>query len=140
MDMQSFRIDLTDITACGVYMVEREDIDTLDTAATRDGFNVHRVDLEGCTDQATLTRRMAEGFQLPDSYKTDWPALVAYLQRMDAIPSRGHITLLRHGHSLRQSAPDTMDQLLDMLEDTAAIWAGEGVSFFAFARRIPETA
>lgn len=140
MDMQSFRIDLTDVNACGVYLVESADIDHVDAMATHDGFNVHRIDLQDCRDLASLTQRMAAGFQLPASYETDWPALVAYLQRMDAIPSRGHIVLLRHDHDLRQASAKTLDDLLDTLEDTAAIWAGEGVSFFVFAEQAPKAA
>lgn len=134
MNTPSFHIDLTDTNASGVYQVGPQDIATLDTEATRDGFNVHHVDLAGCIDQATLTRRMAKGFSLPQSYADDWPAIVAYLQRMDAIPSRGHVVLLRHSQALHDAAAATMDELLDMLEDTAAIWAGEGVTFFVFTQ------
>lgn len=132
MSPQSFHIDLTDINACGVYMVGIEDLDTVDAAATRDDFNVHHVDLLDCRDRAAVTRRLAEGFSLPDRYGDDWSTLVEYLEEMGGLPSRGHVLLLRHTEHLREADPAELDHLLDTLEDTAAIWAGEGVAFFVF--------
>lgn len=132
MNVQNFRIDLTDLSASGVYMVSPDDLDTVDEAATRDGFNVHRIDLEDCRDHAALNQRMAEGFSLPKSFGKNWDQLVEYLQRMDAIPSRGHIVLLRNSQGIQQANPEDWERTLDMLETTAAIWASEGVAFFVF--------
>lgn len=140
MNTQGVRIDLTDMAACGVYFVTREDIGTLAGNADRDHFNVHDVDLAGCRDHATFAERLASGLSLPDSYGHDWPALVNYLQDMDGLPSRGHIVLIAHPDEWRQADPDGLDAALDALEETAAIWAGEGVAFFVFLPLAPETA
>lgn len=132
MNVQDFRIDLTDLTACGVYYVTREDIDTLARSASQYDFNVHRVDLAGCRDHATLAARLAEGLSLPKNYGRDWSTLVDYLQDMDGLPSRGHIVLFTHADEWQEADPDTLDTALDTLEETAAIWSAEGVAFFVF--------
>ncbi|HET8553421.1 MAG TPA: barstar family protein [Rhodanobacteraceae bacterium] len=132
MNTQGVRIDLTDMASCGVYFVTPEDIDTLATGADRDHFNVHHVDLADCRDRATFAERLAAGLSLPASYGRDWPALAAYLQNMDGLPSRGHIVLVTHPGAWRQADPDGLDAVLDTLEEIAAIWAGEGVAFFVF--------
>lgn len=137
MNVQDFCIDLTDLSSCGVYYVTPEDIDTLAASANQDDFNVHRVDLGGCRDRATFTRRLASGLSLPDRYGEDWPALVSYLKGMDGLPSRGHVVLFTHPDEWRQSDPAGLDAALDTLEETAAIWAAEGIAFFVF---LPQTA
>ncbi|HEX7340907.1 MAG TPA: barstar family protein [Rhodanobacteraceae bacterium] len=137
MGARNFHIDLTDLSACGVYFVSREDIDTLATDAGQDDFNVHHVDLAGCRDRGVFARRLASGLSLPDSYGDDWPTLVNYLKDMDGLPSRGHIVLITHADAWRSVDPEGMDDILDTLEETAAIWAGEGVAFFVF---LPDTA
>lgn len=136
MNVRDVRIDLTDLTACGVYYVSDEDIDTLSTAVDCNDFNVHRVDLVGCRNQATFATRLASGLSLPESYGRDWPALVDYLKDMDALPSRGHVVLFTGTGEWHHADPEGMDAALDMLEETAAIWAGEGVAFFVF---LPQT-
>lgn len=140
MNTQGVRIDLTDMASCGVYFVTREDIDTLAGSADRDHFNVHHVDLAGCRDHATFTERLAAGLSLPASYGRHWQDLTAYLQNMDGLPSRGHILLMTHPHEWRQADPDGLDAALDTLEETAAIWAGEGVAFFVFLAAPAEAA
>lgn len=135
MHAQDFHIDLADLSACGVYYVTREDIDTLAESVGRDDFNIHHIDLAGCRDQATFTARFAATLSLPDAYARDWSALVKYLQDMDGIPSRGHMVLFTRPEEWRQANPDAMDRVLDALEETAAIWAGEGVAFFVFMPR-----
>ncbi len=140
MSVPDFRIDLTDPSACGVYYVTRADIDVLAAAADPENFNVHHVDLTACRDQATFAVRLAAGFALPESYGRDWPALVEYLEHMDGLPSRGHVVLITHADAWRAADPDGMDAALDTLEETAAIWAAEGVAFFVFVpQAAPET-
>lgn len=138
MNERDFRIDLTDMAACGVYFVTPEDIDTLATGADRDSFNVHHVDLADCRDQTMFAERLAAGLSLPASYGHDWAALVGYLQNMDALPSRGHIVLMAHPDEWRQVDPDGLDAALDTLEETAAIWADEGVAFFVFVPQMEQ--
>lgn len=138
MNERNFRIDLTDMAACGVYFVTPEDIDTLAASADRESFNVHSVDLAGCRDHATFAERLAAGLSLPVSYGQDWAALVSYLQNMDGLPSRGHIVLVAHPDEWRQADPDGLDAALDTLEETAAIWAGEGVAFFVFVPQVAQ--
>ncbi|HET7268924.1 MAG TPA: barstar family protein [Oleiagrimonas sp.] len=132
MNERDFRIDLTDLSACGVYYVTPEDIDTLDSSVDQNDFNVHHVNLGGCRNQTVFTERLAAGLSLPDSYGEDWPALIEYLQGMDGLPSRGHVVLFTQPHEWQQADPDGMGAALDVLEETAAIWAGEGVAFFVF--------
>ena len=132
MNERDFRIDLTDLSACGVYYVTHEDIDTLAGSVDPNDFNVHHVDLDGCRDRAAFAERLATGLSLPDSYGKDWPALVEYLQDMDGLPSRGHVVLFTQPAEWQQADPDGMEAALDVLEETSAIWAGEGVAFFVF--------
>ncbi len=140
MNAHSDHIDLTDLASCGVYFVTREDIGTIADGADREHFNVHHVDLAGCRDHAGFAERLAGSLSLPAGYGRDWPALVAYLQDMDGLPSRGHVVLITHPDPWRQSDPDGFDAALDALEETAAIWAGEGVAFFVFLPQTPEAA
>lgn len=132
MNTRGASIDLTDMSACGVYFVTRADIDTLGNAAERDDFNVHRISLAGCRERDTLARRMAADLSLPPDEDHSWANLVDYLQDMDGLPSRGHITLFTAPEEWLQSDPDSFDATLDALEETAAIWANEGVAFFVF--------
>lgn len=136
MDNHAFSIDLTDLTACGVYFVTPDDIDTLAASAGGDDdFNVHRVSLSGCHESDALAARMAASFSLPSGHDRSWSHLIAYLQDMDGLPSRGHITLFHEPDAWRANDPSGFDAVLDALEETAAIWANEGVAFFVF---IPE--
>lgn len=132
MNERDFRIDLTDVSACGVYYVTHEDIDTLAGSVDQDDFNVHHVNLDGCRDRITFAKRLATGLSLPDSYGEDWPALVEYLQDMDGLPSRGHVVLFTQPDEWQLADPEGMESALDMLEQTATIWADEGIAFFVF--------
>jgi len=140
MNPQGVRIDLTDMASCGVYFVTREDIGTLAANADQDDFNVHHVDLADCRDHAVFAERLAAGFSLPAGYGRDWPTLLNYLQDMDGLPSRGHLVLITHPETWRQADADGLDAALDALEETAAIWAAEGVAFFVFLAQTAEAA
>lgn len=132
MSTQTASIDLTDMTSCGVYFVTPEDIDTLAHAAESDDFNVHRISLSGCHDRGTLARCMAAEMSLPANEAHDWNNLMTFLKDMDGLPSRGHVTLFTDTEAWRQASPDELNAALDDLDETAAIWAREGVAFFVF--------
>lgn len=132
MTDNQFHIDLTDTASCGVYTVATADMDTIAAEASGDEFNVHHIDLAGCRDHAAFTRSMVAGWPLSADDTRDWDSLVAYLKDMEGLPSRGHIVLMHHPDEWQRADPDALDAVLDVLEDTAAIWAGEGVAFFVF--------
>lgn len=132
MPVREFRIDLTDLSACGVYYVDADDIAILAEGAGERDFNVHHVDLTGCTDQTTFAARLATGLALPEDDARDWAGLVGYLKDMDGLPSRGHVILLTHPEQWRQADGARSLDVLDTLEEIAAIWSREGVAFFVF--------
>ncbi len=132
MNDHQFHIDLTDTTECGVYTVATTDMDTIASEASGGEFNVHHVDLAGCRDRDAFVRSMVAGWPLPADDACDWDGLVGYLQDMEGLPSRGHIVLMHHPDEWRHTDPDALDAALDVLEETAAIWASEGVVFFVF--------
>ncbi|HEX7339932.1 MAG TPA: barstar family protein [Rhodanobacteraceae bacterium] len=140
MPVRDFSIDLTDLSACGVYYVGEDDIAVLAQGAGERDFNVHHVDLAGCTDQSTFAARLAAGLSLPDTFGRDWDTLVGYLKGMDGLPSRGHVVLLVHPEQWRAATGARSLDVLDTLEEIAHVWSGEGVAFFVFLAQDAEPA
>ena len=127
-----FDIGLDDPQQSGVFFVTADDIGSLGMAARDAGLDVVRVDLQGCTDKATLLLRIANALDVPAGQGRNWDALADQLRDLSWRPSPGHVLLFDEAHGLRDADEASFDTLLDILSDAAAEWSAQELPFWAF--------
>ena len=97
-----------------------------------------RIDLDGCTDKATLLARFAAAFHFPDWFGHNWDALSDCLTDLSWLPARHYRIELAQPQALRTAASETLDTALEILGEVAEFWADEGVIFeFALSETPP---
>ncbi|WP_369939207.1 barstar family protein [Xanthomonas medicagonis] len=128
-----FALDLSDPSACGVYRVANRDLDSVAALGRGAGLRVCRIDLHGCTGKAMLLMRLAAQLDFPASFGRNWDALNDGLRDLSWLPTtRGYALLLEDAGALQARAPEDVDVLLQILDEVAAAWAQDGLSFVAF--------
>lgn len=88
-----------------------------------------RVDLEHCTDKATLLARFAAALQFPDWFGHNWDALADCITDLSWLPAHEYRIAITNAAALRAAAPETLDTLLEILAEAGEFWAAEGVRF-----------
>jgi len=121
---------LADARQGGVYFVDMRDRTALIEAANTLGFAVLPVDCIGCRGKAAVIAAFAQALRFPDWFGDNWDALADSLGDLSWLPASGYLLLLEHFDPWRAGEPEEFDLLLDVLNDTATRWIGEGRPFW----------
>lgn len=132
MTDSGFDLGLGDPRRAGVFFVTAEDIATLDMAARDAGLQARRIDLQGCTDKATLLLRLSTALDFPVGGGRNWDALSDRLRDLSWLPAPGYALLFDAARDLRDGDETSFDTLLDVLDEAAQAWTGQEVPFWAF--------
>ena len=95
------------------------------------GWQVARIDLDGCFDKLELLERTAAALGFPDWFGHNWDAFYDCLADLGWRPAAGHLLVFEHAGGLRREAPEAFDTMAAVLEDAAAAWDRRGVPFRA---------
>ena len=95
------------------------------------GLHAAHVDLEDCSEEADLFRRIAGALEFPDWFGANWDALFDCLTDLSWLPARGYVLVLENGGELADAAPQSLQRLRDLLIETAAAWRERGIAFRA---------
>lgn len=87
------------------------------------------IDLSGCETKADLLARIARAMHFPGWFGHNWDALSDCLADLSWLPASGYAIELQHAQDLRRSAPEVLDTLLEILDESAAFWADAGIGF-----------
>ncbi len=87
------------------------------------------IDLAGCTDKACLLARIAAAMKFPAWFGHNWDALADCLADLSWLPAGGYSITVSGSLALRAAEPDTLATALDILDEAATFWVGEGVVF-----------
>jgi RNAse (barnase) inhibitor barstar len=87
------------------------------------------IDLSGCETKADLLARIARAMHFPSWFGHNWDALSDCLADLSWLPASGYAIELQQTQDLRRSAPDVLDTLLEIFDDSAAFWADAGIGF-----------
>ena len=131
MNTVDLRSLLAEANHAGAYFVAESDTDAIAEAGVALGHEVVRVDLADCVDAPTLIARFARALHFPDWFGHNWDALADSLGDLSWMPASGYLLLLENASGWRAAAGEDAATLLEILNDAAAIWAAQGVAFWA---------
>ncbi|TVT56257.1 MAG: barstar family protein [Azoarcus sp. PHD] len=123
---------LADLSRAGVRPLPPGSAERLAAAASQIGFSCARIDLGDCEDKAALLTRIATALEFPRWFGHNWDALADCLGDLGWRPAKGHVLLLEHAGSFRERHTEDFETLLAILRESAALWAGEQLAFWAF--------
>lgn len=131
MNPQQLRELLADPSQAGAYFVDARDTHAMAEAGAALGFAVVRIDLSGCRDKADLLMRAAAALAFPDWFGHNWDALADALEDLSWLPAAGYLLLLEHAQNWQAQAGDDPATLLDILNESSALWAEQRKPFWA---------
>lgn len=131
MNAVQLRDLLADPTQAGAYFVDARDTEALAQAGAALEFAVARIDLDGCSDKTELLRRVAAALNFPDWFGHNWDALADALEDLSWLPAAGYVLLLKHAQDWQSQAGDDAATLLDILNESSALWAEQRKPFWA---------
>ena len=132
MTNTGFDIGLDDATQSGVYFVTADDIATLQMASSDAGLEARRIDLQGCTNKATLILRLATALDFPPGSGRNWDALSDRLRDLNWLPAAGYALAFDDADAFRDADETSFDTLLEVLEEVCAAWREREIPFWAF--------
>lgn len=87
------------------------------------------IELQGCRSKAELLTRIAAAMDFPPWFGHNWDALADCLSDLSWLPASGYTVHFRNVEDLHAAAPEVFATLVEILQETAAFWADEGVDF-----------
>lgn len=116
----------------GVREIPADVLPELIDAAERAGLRVARLALAGTADKPTALSLIAAAMDFPEGLGGNWDALADALGDLSWLDAGGHVLVLDGLAGLRQTTPEDLDTLLDILAETAEGWAERSVPFQVF--------
>jgi hypothetical protein len=119
----------------GVFELPAARADTLQGAASANGFPCFRISLADADDSAAVMERFAVAMQFPSWFSPDWDSLAECLTDLSWAPAPGYVLLLEDSRDYQAAADEDFDTLIERLSHASASWSGLGVPFWAFILR-----
>lgn len=132
MSESGFDPGLSQASHAGTFFVTSDDLDGLGMAARDAGLNVHRIDLLGCHNKATLLLRIGSALEFPPGSGRNWDALSDRLDDLAWLPASGHVLLFDEAGGYRAADETGFDTLVEILDDISQRWASRDVPFWSF--------
>jgi RNAse (barnase) inhibitor barstar len=123
---------LADPAQAGAYFVDSRDREALVEAGGALQFAVLPVDLRGCHDAEAAMREIADILRFPEWFGENLDALADCLSDLSWFPAEGYVLVLEHSSEWRAQETETLETVLEILNDTAERWAQDRVPFWAF--------
>ncbi len=123
---------LADPHQAGAYFVDTRDREALVETGRELGYAVLPVDLRTCADADTAIREIAEALQFPDWFGGNLDALADCLNDLSWLPAAGYVLVIEHTGDWRAQAPESVDAVLEILDEAAERWAQARVPFWGF--------
>jgi RNAse (barnase) inhibitor barstar len=95
------------------------------------GLHAAHVDLDECSEEADLFRRIASTLEFPDWFGANWDALFDCLTDLSWLPARGYVVVFENCGELADAAPHSLQRLRELLIESAAAWRERGIPFRA---------
>jgi hypothetical protein len=130
MNATDWRGTLVDPALAGVHVAEAQESTRLVDAATALGFQVARIDLDGCTTKPEALARIAEALGFPSWFGANWDALADALGDLGDEASPGILLVLTALGGWAGVAPDEVEVLLEILDEAALRSGEEGIPFW----------
>jgi RNAse (barnase) inhibitor barstar len=121
---------LHDPACAGVYRTQQAGMADLLAAAEASGLATHRIDLSKVRDRTTLFECLATTLKFPDWFGHNWDALADCLSDLSWLPAKGHVILLEHCDSFRDSHAEDFASALQVFADAAEVWRNDNVPFW----------
>lgn len=131
MSTVALRALLADPRQAGAFFIDARDSDAMAEAADTLDYRVLRIELAGCLDKAGVLERIAAALHFPDWVGDNWDALADAIGDLSWLPANGYLLLLEHVSGWRECDGEQFDVLLDILNQAAPPWAGQGIAFWA---------
>jgi RNAse (barnase) inhibitor barstar len=123
---------LADAAQAGAYFVDSHNREALLEAGATLRFAVLAVDLRGCRDADAAMPEIADALRFPEWFGENLDALADCLSDLSWFPAEGYVLLLEHTAEWRAQEPETLEAVLEILNQTAERWAEDRVPFWAF--------
>lgn len=123
---------LADASQAGAYFVDVRDREALVEGGTTLQFAVLPIDLRGCADAEAAMDEIADALRFPEWFGDNLDALADCLGDLSWFPAEGYVLVLEHTAEWRAHESDTLDTVLEILNQTAERWAKDRVPFWAF--------
>ncbi|MGH8077078.1 MAG: barstar family protein [Lysobacter sp.] len=130
MNAVDLRALLADPSQAGAFFVDARDSDAMVEAGETLDYEVLRIDFVGCHGKARALDLIGEALQFPDWVGDNWDALADALNDLSWLPANGYLLLLEHTSAWREHAPEEVEVLLGILNETAVTWAGQDTAFW----------
>jgi hypothetical protein len=131
MSAVDLRAILADADHSGAYFIDERDGDAMAQTGAALGYELLRVDLAGCADKDDLLRRIAQAGGFPEWFGGNWDALSDALRDLSWRRAPGYLWLIVNAATWRAAHGEDFDVLLDVLNEAAFEWAGDGIAFWA---------
>lgn len=116
----------------GLYHLPLIGADLIAATARGANFAVVECDLGGCADKVEFLARFAAAMRFPDWFGHNWDALADCLSDLSWLPADGYVVILPNADRFRGASETDFVAALEILNEAAVEWAGEGVAFWVF--------
>lgn len=124
---------LSDPTRAGLHALDTELTPArLEQAAHHLGYAFAHADLAHCTAKADFLERMATALALPGWFGQNWDAFADCLNDLSWLDAPGHVIVLTNAIDFRLGNPEGFAVAIDILAETSAAWAADGVPMWVF--------
>jgi len=114
----------------GVFRVKnRPDVGRLIGLAKLKRLRLFRVDCSAVRSKRALLATIARALHFPDYFGYNWDALADCLTDLEWLDADGIVLVLTGATDLAARAPRDFSVALDVLQEAADYWAGEGFPF-----------
>lgn len=121
---------LPDAHAAGLVTLALERCAALQHTAAELDFQTWSLSLRDTTDEAALMQGLGEHLSLPAWFGHNRDALADCLQDLSWCEAPGYLLLLSDFAGFATRQPEAAQALLDILADTASIWADDAIPFW----------
>lgn len=121
---------LADASVAGAYYVDAGERASVADAARGLEHAFVAIDLRGCQERAEVFDRFAAALGFPSWFGANWDALADCLNDLSWRPAEGYVLWLEHAREWRDADEVGFGVLLQLADDVAASWAGQGVPFW----------
>ena len=115
----------------GIFKLARRDLPALQAAASELGQACLNVNLERARNVPGFIRAVSRDLSFPDWFGGNLDALADCLNDLSWLSAPGYLLVLEHIGPWREQAADDVEAVIEILQDAAARWAGDGVPFWA---------
>ncbi len=126
---------LKDVSQSGVYCLSDEaDLSQIARLATAHDLAFFRLNFSRVSTKRGLLRKTARILRFPFYFGGNWDAFEECLNDLEWLDFRGYVLLFDNLKTFRRRAPEEMEVLRSILQDTAAAWKESDTPFYVLLK------